>query len=127
MPATASRAARSRSNARQATQVDSQSRRFEPGWIEPKWIEPKWIEPRYALLTAAVAVIILYGSLFPFDFDRNTRPIQTIWDYAQIPTERMDIVSNVLLYWPLGVSFVLAFRGWGMRQRVASAMLCGAA
>ena len=45
---------------------------------------------------------------------------------AQIPAERMDIVSNVLLYWPLGICLVGAFVGFGIVPRILSAVLCGA-
>ena len=89
--------------------------------------KPWWIERRFALLTAGVLSVILYGSLFPFDFHGNTRPLQTVWDIAQIRANRMDILANVLLYWPLGVSAVLALRGWAMILRVALVALCGAA
>ena len=89
--------------------------------------QPRRIEPKFALLGAGVVAMILYGSLFPFHFHRNTRPIETIWAIAQFRAERMDIVANFLLYWPLGVCLVLAFRGWPMRQRVAWAILGGSA
>lgn len=89
--------------------------------------KPWWIERRFALLTAGVLGVILYGSLFPFDFHGNTRPLQTVWDIAQIRANRMDILANVLLYWPLGVSAVLALRGWASILRVVLVVLCGAA
>jgi len=86
----------------------------------------QWIEPRLGLLTLGVVGMILYGSLFPFNFQGNTRPVQVIWAMAQIPAERMDIVSNVLLYWPLGICLVVAFVGFGIVPRILSAVLCGA-
>jgi VanZ family protein len=61
-------------------------------------------------LLAGVIALILYGSLFPFEFD--TPSGRTILQIAAAlafkRTSRGDIVANLLLYMPLGLCMALA-------------------
>jgi VanZ family protein len=65
-----------------------------------------WVEPKYATIAAGVVALIVYGSLYPFQF--HTRP-GTIGPVAHFlatrhfPMDRGDLISNVLLYLPLGI------------------------
>lgn len=64
-------------------------------------------------LLAGVVVLILYGSLFPFEFD--TPSGKSIFQIAAAlafkRTSRSDIVANLLLYMPLGLCMALALPG----------------
>jgi VanZ family protein len=68
---------------------------------------------RLWLVTAIMAAVIVYGSLYPFDFRvpaRGIGPLATFlasWD--QRPG-RGDFVANILLYLPFGFCFLLGFR-----------------
>src|SRR5216684_1724656 len=48
-------------------------------------------------------VVILYGSLFPFHFHESPHPFRTLLESGQERVTRIDIVTNVLLYIPLGL------------------------
>jgi hypothetical protein len=67
--------------------------------------QERWIEPRFAGITAGVVTVILYGSLYPFQFHDDhfgTGPFKALFaNWRQIP-DWSDIVSNVLLYIPFG-------------------------
>lgn len=67
------------------------------------------------LMWVVFAVLILYGSLMPFDlhFDKaraaeNIRRAMHFWPFGEIKSGKADIVSNVLLYIPLGFLIALA-------------------
>ena len=66
---------------------------------------------RFLLLTALTAVVIAYGSLYPFDFrvpaegDGAVTALLRSW---ATPPGRGDFVANVLLYMPLGWFGVLS-------------------
>jgi VanZ family protein len=69
---------------------------------------------RYAVATAIVTAIIIYGSLYPFDFqppvDGLQPAVQALWaSRASIPS-RSAAIANVLLYMPLGFCAVLSLR-----------------
>jgi VanZ family protein len=81
----------------------------------------------WLLLAGASALLILYGSLFPFqvrtsaDFD-----LRDVVALTFRPTTRGDIVSNLLLYMPLGLCLMFAWGGRGVRP-LARAILVGTA
>lgn len=93
-------------------------------------------DPRRALslkpvaLAAAVIAIIVYGSLYPFSFGAGTTPqgaaaaLLATW---REPTSRGDIVSNILLYLPLGLfaARALTQRSWAVRVALAMAIGTG--
>lgn len=69
------------------------------------------IEPKIAIIAAGVLAIIIYGSLFPFDFHATASPAGPF--AALIATcctlgSRGDLIANTLLYMPLGFFSVLA-------------------
>jgi VanZ family protein len=77
----------------------------------------------FAVITAILAAVILYGSLYPFDFhvpQNGPGPLQTLlagWNHRP---GRGDFLSNILLYVPLGF-----FAAWSLESRVnAVARLC---
>jgi VanZ family protein len=88
-------------------------------------VKPRWIEPGFALLTAGVLAVILYGSLYPFQFHRIGVPWAGILSLVRFQASGTDIVSNVLLYWPLGLSLFLALPGIAPVPRAALIVLCG--
>lgn len=66
------------------------------------------------LLLLAIALIV-YGSLYPWDFhfERHAHPIQIIlasWPHVWNRWAARDIAINVVLYFPLGVLAILAMR-----------------
>jgi len=64
----------------------------------------------HAIVTTGLAVIIAYGSLYPFEFSLPTTgsgPVQALLrTWANTPG-RGDFLANVLLYMPLGFFAVL--------------------
>lgn len=60
---------------------------------------------RFKIVTALIVIVILYGSLYPFDFripGKGIGPVATlIGSWAEKPG-RGDFLSNILLYMPLG-------------------------
>lgn len=66
-------------------------------------------------LLGAVIALILYGSLFPFEFDnRNELPLLAlIASLRFVHSSRSDVVANLLLYMPLGLCLASALpRSW---------------
>src|SRR5437879_3874492 len=67
---------------------------------------------RYGLMTI-VAVAIVYGSLYPFmfrdpgSFGADLLHLAGTWN--QPPQSRGDMLANLLLYTPLGLTIALAF------------------
>lgn len=70
-------------------------------------------------------ILIVYGSLYPFDFSPPSRlGWQAFFSPLQIQRSRPDIVSNIVLFIPLGLFAALGFgRQWG---RVALFGILGA-
>jgi VanZ family protein len=65
-----------------------------------------WFEPRYAWISAGIVALIVYGSLYPFRFHPRVGPIGPVQHLLATRThaiERGDLISNVLLYLPLGL------------------------
>lgn len=84
---------------------------------------------RFALATAGVVAIIVYGSLYPFDFfriDYPGGPVHTLLSTWPEQTTFGDMLANILLYVPLGFCAVESFRGprW---LRAAAALAIGIA
>src|SRR5579859_6988386 len=88
------------------------------------------MRPRYAAIAAAIAVVIVYGSLFPFDFHPNARPqgaLQYLLSTWNASAGRLDLILNVILYVPLGFFSVQALRRGPLLVRLALATLMGIA
>jgi VanZ family protein len=65
------------------------------------------------LVTTLVATVILYGSLYPFQFrvpPHDIGPVATFLASIWQRPGRGDALANILLYMPLGFFFVLGFR-----------------
>jgi VanZ family protein len=80
-------------------------------------------------LLGAVVVLILYGSLFPFEFDTRTHvpllELATALSFER--SSRGDIVANLLLYVPLGLCMAIALsRRWPAVVNFALAAATGA-
>jgi VanZ family protein len=86
----------------------------------------RWIEPRFAVITAGIVAVILYGSLFPFHFHESPHPFRTLMESVHEHATRIDIVTNVLLYIPLGLFAAQCVRRPGSVWRVGLITLFGA-
>src|SRR5207253_7854154 len=68
----------------------------------------------FLLAAAIIVAVIVYGSLYPFNFHRpadGVGPIQTLLkSWAQAP-QRADFLANILFYLPFGCFAVLAIAG----------------
>jgi len=83
-------------------------------------------------LAVAVAILIAYGSLYPFVF-RDAGSLSAdishfLGSWRQSPQSRGDVLANLLLYVPLGLTVTLAL-AQGMPRYLAAvlALFCGAA
>ncbi|HEY2445122.1 MAG TPA: VanZ family protein [Rhizomicrobium sp.] len=78
------------------------------------------------LIAAALCALIVHGSLYPYAFvsmHRYPGPIATLLGSWNVPpTSLGDLVANVVLYVPLGLSCVLAL---GLRRRLLLTTLFG--
>jgi VanZ family protein len=66
-------------------------------------------------LLGAVVILILYGSLFPFEFDTRTgwSPLELAASLAFKRASRGDMIANLLLYIPVGLCMAIALpRRW---------------
>jgi VanZ family protein len=76
-------------------------------------------------ILAAIAVLgILYLSLFPFDFTPYRHRPHLIWTPLAMPSDRVDIVANLLAYTPIGF---LGLGALGDRRWRSAAAVTGAA
>ena len=60
---------------------------------------------RYATIALGMLAMILYGSLYPFDFHRVAVSPSLLGAFLATwpdPVDRGDVISNILLYFPLG-------------------------
>ena len=83
-------------------------------------------KPRAALrpsacVALAFAVFIVYGSLFPFDFASNPRPVETVFVDWNPFLNRSDAVDNILLFVPLGAALWFAGRSSASRWALVGA------
>jgi len=71
-------------------------------------------------ITALIALIIIYGSLYPFDFRQHATLLDAfsalIGTWKTPPSSFGDLVANILLYVPLGYFGVNTFRSSAMRR-----------
>ena len=80
---------------------------------------------RIWFVTAAIAAIILYGSLYPFHFrvpPHDIGPVAALVRTWNSEAGRADFTANVLLYMPLGFCLTLLLRS---RARILTALLTG--
>jgi VanZ family protein len=87
-----------------------------------------WFEPRYASVAAGVAALIAYGSLYPFQFHPRPGtigPVAYLLATRGFAMERGDLISNVLLYLPLGMFSAASFRRLSPAVSVLLATLLG--
>ncbi len=74
----------------------------------------------YAVILAAVTAIIVYGSLYPFDFahgHKSVGPLRSLLSTWRSLYGWGDVLVNVLLYAPLGFFLVRALpRGTGFAR-----------
>lgn len=80
--------------------------------VDQKHVTKRSSAPAYGFVLLLVVLVILYGSLFPFEFQRRSYPggplfylLSTwhVWD------SRGDLLANILLYMPFGFFAVMAF------------------
>ena len=88
-----------------------------------------FLQRNYAIVTAVIIAVILYGSFFPFEFrlpEPDIGPVHTLLASWGQWGSRGDLVSNVLLYMPLGFFGVLALNPrLGFAGRVLLVTLLG--
>ncbi|HEX4634927.1 MAG TPA: VanZ family protein [Rhizomicrobium sp.] len=82
-------------------------------------------------LAAVVAVLVAYGSLYPFDFrgagSLGADIAQFLAGWRRLPSSPGDILANFLLYMPLGLAVTLAFAQAMPRPLAAFlTLMCGA-
>lgn len=81
----------------------------------------------YALMMIVICAIV-YGSLYPFVFHdsgalaSDFRHLAATWN--QVPHSRGDILANILLYMPLGLTTLLAFGDGRSKRFVAAFAVC---
>lgn len=86
-------------------------------------------DSRSAAVTLLLLALILYGSLFPFEFSTLGAPAQIFTAFlstAHDPVDRADILSNVLLYFPLGFFAARIFPNRSALFRIAAVTFAGA-
>ena len=85
------------------------------------------VDLKYALIAAGIAILIIYGSLYPFRFHRSSsnNSIRELIGTWRIPTSRGDFLANLLLYFPFGLFLVLAFRVPPKFARIALVIAVG--
>jgi VanZ family protein len=82
------------------------------------------------LITAAIVAVIVYGSLYPFQFRipmSGIGPISTFLATWNERPGRGDFLANILLYLPLGFFFILGLeRGSRFAGKLTTVALAGA-
>jgi len=83
------------------------------------------------LLLLIVAALIVYGSLYPFEFalaNADSRALHRLLTIDPLGTSRSDILANVALFVPFGLVGVTAVSGRGLRPvRILLVLLFGLA
>jgi VanZ family protein len=88
------------------------------------------IEPRFAALTLGIVALIIYGSLFPFVFsERGTwgDAVRYLLATPAVSSDRGDVLSNILLYIPLGLFGARALENVSAGWRVLAMAIFGGA
>jgi glycopeptide antibiotics resistance protein len=83
------------------------------------------VEPHYARIALGIAVVILYGSFYPFAFylhHDNRGPLGVLLESGFRPASADDVVANILLYIPFGF-----FAGYALERRALAAVAGAAA
>lgn len=81
------------------------------------------LEPHYFGIATGIVALILYGSFYPFHFysHQDSRGlVGVLLDSGFQPASRDDVVSNILLYMPLGFFAVYAIKRRAVRSRAVS-------
>jgi len=84
---------------------------------------------QYAIVTFGMALVIVYGSLYPFHFSSpptGPGPMQALLATWANKPGRGDFLSNILLYTPLGFFGALTFRGIRPVTRLLTTISLGA-
>jgi len=84
----------------------------------------------FALIAAAVTLVIIYGTLYPFHFRESPEsngPVGALLKTWRGPFGRGDFVANILLYLPYGLFWVQALRRWPPIARIVFVVLSGLA
>jgi glycopeptide antibiotics resistance protein len=79
----------------------------------------------YGLCTLAVVAVIVYGSLYPFLFSGGQHrfgPVRTLISTWGVFSGRADVLENILLYVPLGLSLFAFARGSNSRRILIGTM-----
>jgi VanZ family protein len=83
----------------------------------------------YWIVTAILLGVIVYGSLFPFDFGRPSPDIGAVREllrtWAQPPSSLGDLAANLFLYVPLGFFEFLALERLGTAKRLIMTICTG--
>jgi VanZ family protein len=81
-----------------------------------------------AILAGLMAAIIVYGSLFPFHFQKNPGtggPLSALLSTWRTGDSRGDVLANILLYIPLGFFAVRSLRRLRPAWRIFAATAAG--
>jgi VanZ family protein len=90
--------------------------------------DPRREGRNFAAIAFVLALIIAYGSLYPFQFHAHdgVGPLRTLLATWHKRPGRGDFLANILLYMPLGYFCALAFGArLTLLRRVALALACG--
>jgi len=89
----------------------------------------RFVNANFGLIASAAAFLIIYGSLYPFEFHSSSSNSPILWLLGTwcVPTGRGDFLANMLLYFPFGLFAVRAFRVPPIGARVAIALGVGLA
>jgi VanZ family protein len=83
---------------------------------------------RYAVVTAIIVAVILYGSFYPFEFrvpENGSGPLRVLLGtWGEIPG-RSDFLANILLYMPFGFFGVHALSSRVAWRRLAALTVLG--
>jgi VanZ family protein len=72
-----------------------------------------WIRSPYAIITLTVLALILYGTLYPFEFHAGryaSGPVHALLSTYRTLSNRGDILANILLFMPLGFFVMQSLR-----------------
>lgn len=73
------------------------------------------------VLLGAAVVFIVYGSLFPFDFQATGKPASQIFEHWHPWLDRADAIDNFALFVPLGLALHFSFSTRATRWLVGAA------